>query len=180
MDNHHILVISENDKLARESLAKLIKDLRGNATQREFARLLGTSYTAVQDWEKQIRLPNDKNLKRIAELKGWTQEELVRYIFRTDPQFEIEGVDPVEHIIAQTRNLSLAQMQQLLEHLNTQFVEIQKVQEQKVQEQVVGYCLSDKQKHNLHLLLQASLKNQNLMEAMTQSEIEPELFTDVF
>ncbi|NJR60607.1 MAG: helix-turn-helix transcriptional regulator [Cyanobacteria bacterium CRU_2_1] len=57
-----ILVTSGDDQLAKERLAQLIRDLRGQATQREFAKRLGTSYTAVQDWEKQIRLPSEKIL----------------------------------------------------------------------------------------------------------------------
>lgn len=41
-------------------------------------------------------------------------------------------------------------------------------------------CLNNKQKHNLHLLLRASLKEQDPVEAIKQSGIEPGLFTDIF
>ena len=170
-----ILVTSGNDQLAKERLSQLIKDLRGRLTQREFARQLGTSYTAVQDWEKQIRLPSDKNLKRIAELKGWSHEELVRYIFCADMQMIIDPSDPVAGIIAQVKDLSQAQLQQLMDYLNARVGATQKSREE-----IMRRCLSDQQKNNLHLLLRASLKSRSPMEAMTQTEVDPALFTDIF
>jgi transcriptional regulator with XRE-family HTH domain len=170
-----ILVTAGDDKLAKERLAKFLKGLRGHATQREFAKLLGTSYTAVQDWEKEIRLPKNENLKRIAQVKGWTYEQLMRHIFHPGAQSEAIGDDPLEIIIAQVRNLSPAQMQTLSDYLKVQLNELQNFQEKSMR------CdLSNNQKHNLHLLLKASLKGQNLMEAMEQAKIEPEVFTDVF
>ena len=170
-----ILVTSGDDRVAKERLAQLIKDLRGQITQREFARRLGTSYTAVQDWEKQIRLPSDKNLKRIAELKGWSQAELVRYIFCPDTPLEMENIDPVEGIIAQVQELSQEQMQRLMDYLNAHLSATWKGGEETMRR-----CLSDQQKHNLHLLLRASLKNQSPTEAMVQIQIDPPLFTDIF
>jgi transcriptional regulator with XRE-family HTH domain len=113
-----MLVTLEESKTAKARLAQLIKDLRGNTTQREFARLLGTSYTTIQDWEKQIRLPNPKNLKRIAQFKGCTQAELIHYIFPSGVYAEQhEAVDPVERIITHLQNLSPAQMQTVNEYL---------------------------------------------------------------
>jgi hypothetical protein len=40
--------------------------------------------------------------------------------------------------------------------------------------------LNQDQKHNLHLLLRASLKKSNPMEAMGRIGIDPALFTDIF
>jgi hypothetical protein len=40
--------------------------------------------------------------------------------------------------------------------------------------------LSQCQKHNLHLLLRASLKNSNPIEAMERIGIDPALFSDIF
>ncbi len=169
-----VLVIVD-DKLARKHLAKLLKELRGNSTQRQFAKQLGTSYTALQDWEKQICLPNDKNLKRIAQLKGWTQEELVLYISRPDAQLGSVGDDSLEKIAAHVQNLSLAQIRKLSDYLKAQLGELPDAQETSMERQ-----LGNKQKHTLHLLLRASLKGQDPFEAMEQSGIEPGLFTDVF
>jgi transcriptional regulator with XRE-family HTH domain len=169
-----ILVTSGDDQLAKERLAQIVKDLRGRVTQREFARRLGTSYTAIQDWEKQIRLPSDKNLKRIAELKGWSQEALMRYIFCSDA-LTTDVADPVKAIIAQIQELSQEQMQQLMNYLDAQLSDLCKNGEK-----VMRRCLSERQKHNLHLLLRASLKGQSPTEAMAQAEVDPPLFTDIF
>lgn len=174
MNAPQILVTSGDNQLAKERLAQLVKDLRGRVTQREFARSLGTSYTAVQDWEKQIRLPSDKNLKRIADLKGWTQEELIRYIFCAD-RLTATDADPVQEIIARIRELSPEQMQRLMDYLNTRLSVTWKGREE-----IMRCCLSDRQKHNLHLLLRASLKGQSPTEAMAQTNIDPPLFTDIF
>lgn len=169
-----ILVTSGDDRLAKERLSQLVKDLRGRVTQREFARRLGTSYTAVQDWEKQIRLPSNKNLKRIADLKGWTQEDLIRYIF-CSAQLTADFADPVEAIIAQVRELSQEQMQLLMGYLNARLsIDWQGG------EATMRRCLNDQQKHNLHLLLRASLKGESPVEAMAQTEVDPALFTDIF
>jgi transcriptional regulator with XRE-family HTH domain len=168
-------MISGDDKLARARLSELLRELRGSSSQREFAKLLGTSYTAVQDWEKQIRFPKEHNLKRIAKLKGWTQEKLVRHLFLPDEQHETSAVDPLEAILAQIPNLSSVQMQVLHSHLNAQLVAIQSLKEVPMRR-----TLSDKQKHNLHLLLRASLKDQSPTEAVSKLQLDPGLFTDIF
>ncbi|MBE9225338.1 helix-turn-helix transcriptional regulator [Phormidium sp. LEGE 05292] len=61
-------------------LAKLVKELRGEKSQRNFAKLLGVSYYAVQTWEKQAALPDEKNLQKLADLKGWTLLQLQIYL----------------------------------------------------------------------------------------------------
>ncbi|NJP12013.1 MAG: helix-turn-helix transcriptional regulator [Leptolyngbyaceae cyanobacterium RU_5_1] len=170
-----ILVTSGNEGLAKERLAQLIKELRGQTTQREFAKLLGTSYTAVQDWEKQIRLPKGKNLERIAQLKGWTQEELIYHLFPPNPHSENAPPDPLANLIAHVQNLSVSQMQELSDYLNAQ---LNRVQNGKAKS--MSCDLSDKQKHNLHLLLRASLRDQSPTEAMARVGVDPELFTDIF
>lgn len=170
-----ILVTSGNDELAKEKLAQLIKELRGHTTQREFAKLLGTSYTSVQDWEKKIRLPKENNLRRIAQIKGWTQEELLRYLFFLDKQSEIISTDPLEIIILQTQTLSLTQMQQLSDYLT-----IQLTQAKNAEKESTSCFLSEIQKHNLHLLLRASLKHQSPTEAMARAGVNPGVFTNIF
>lgn len=64
----------------RERLANLLKELRGERSQRSFAKLLGVSNQAVQNWEKQRAWPDDENLQRLAELKGWTLEQLKTHL----------------------------------------------------------------------------------------------------
>lgn len=170
-----ILVTSGNDTLAKKRLAQLIKTLRGSTTQREFAKLLGTSYTAIQDWEKQIRLPKENNLHRIAQLKGWTQEELLRYLFVLDESPHTPSGDPLAAIIQQVQTLSLTQMQQLNEYLTAHLSQVHPDPHRRV-----SRFLSDHQKHNLHLLLRASLRHQSPTEAMANAGIQPDLFTDIF
>lgn len=170
-----ILVASGDDKLAKERLAQLIKELRGIKTQREFAKLLGTSYTSVQDWEKQIRLPKENNLKRIAQLKGWTPEELLCHLFLLENRSEVASTNSLEILIPQVQKLSLQQMRQLSDYLNTQLTQTQSTQKKGMRR-----FLSEKQKHNLHLLLRASLRNQRPTEAMETVGVQPELFTDIF
>jgi len=170
-----VFVSQGNDELAKERLAQLIKELRGQKTQREFAKLLGTSYTAVQDWEKQIRLPKDKNLERIAQLKGWTYDELVYYLFPSNRRSETTSSKPLEILIAHIQSLSLVEMRKLSDYLNTQISRVENARGKSM-----SPYLSDQQKHNLHLLLRASLKQQSPTEAMARAEVDPELFTDIF
>jgi len=64
----------------KQKLANLVRELRGDKSQRNFAKLLGVSYFAVQTWEKQAVWPDDENLQKLAKLKGWTQEQLQVYL----------------------------------------------------------------------------------------------------
>lgn len=64
----------------KEKLASLVRELRGSKSQRSFAKLLGVSYYAVQTWEKQAVWPDDDNLEKLANLKGWTKDQLQLYL----------------------------------------------------------------------------------------------------
>ncbi|MEB3359653.1 MAG: helix-turn-helix transcriptional regulator [Synechococcales bacterium] len=119
-----IFVTSGNEQRARARLAQLLKELRGRKTQREFAKLLGTSYTALQDWEKQVRLPREENLKRIAQLKGWPEEELLHYLFHASANSESLPEDPLEAIMVQVQTLSLLQLEKLKDYLATRLNQI--------------------------------------------------------
>lgn len=166
----------DNNQVAKQRLAQLVKELRGQSTQREFARLLGTSYTAIQDWEKQVRLPRGANLQRIAEMKGWSQEEIMRFLFFPSEQSEtVLPNDPLDTILSLLENLSPLQLQKLGDALRARMGSLQPVLEQ-----TMNCELSEQQKHHLHLLLRASLKNQSPTEAVTRAGIDPVVFTDVF
>ena len=170
-----VFFVGAEDTLAKQRLADLLKDLRGYETQRQFAKRLGTSYTSIQDWEKQIRLPSEKNLKRIAQLKGWTYEKLVLFLFNSDVQSTTVTTDPLELIMACVQKLTLPQKQKLRDYLTAQIP-----QHCEICETIRNYNLSLLQKHNLHLLLRASLKHKDPLEAIEQTGIEPDLFADVF
>lgn len=111
------MMASKNRKTPTSLLAKLVKELRGNTSQREFAKLVGTSYTTIQDWEKQVRLPSSKNLQRLSELKGWTQTELMNYLFSAGASHEQPSEDSVANILASVENFSPEQMKLLNEYL---------------------------------------------------------------
>ncbi|VEP15869.1 hypothetical protein H1P_380020 [Hyella patelloides LEGE 07179] len=111
-------IITSEDTLAKHNLAKLLKELRGSDTQRQFAKRLKISYTSIQDWEKQIRLPNEKNLQRIAQLKGWTYLELVLFLFGSDARSVITTTEPLEVIRACVPKLSPRKRQELEDYLS--------------------------------------------------------------
>jgi transcriptional regulator with XRE-family HTH domain len=169
-----IFIIATEDTLAKQHLAELLRELRGSETQRQFAKRLGTSYTSIQDWEKQIRLPSEKNLLRIAQLKDWTYEELILFLFGNDARSAIATTEPLKIIMACLPKLSPEQRQQLSDYFMSKIDKISELQDRR------DYNLSDRQKHNLHLLLRASLKQKDPLEAMEQTGIEPELFADIF
>lgn len=76
---------------SKKRLANLVKELRGERSQRSFAKLLGVSNQAVQNWEKERTWPDDDNLQRLADLKGWTPKQLQAYL-EAEPQAN-EGVN---------------------------------------------------------------------------------------
>lgn len=68
------------DTTPKQKLADLVRGLRGEKSQRNFAKLLGVSYYAVQSWEKQAVWPDDDNLQKLANLKGWTLLQMQVYL----------------------------------------------------------------------------------------------------
>lgn len=64
----------------RQKLANLVRELRGEKSQRNFAKLLGVSYYAVQSWEKHTVWPDNDNLQKLADLKEWSLSELQVYL----------------------------------------------------------------------------------------------------
>ena len=62
---------------ARERLASLVKEARGNLSKSAFADLLGVSHTSVSSWEKGTYMPDVKSLLKISERLGMTVEEFV-------------------------------------------------------------------------------------------------------
>jgi transcriptional regulator with XRE-family HTH domain len=82
-----MLVVNATSK---QRLANLVKELRGERSQRSFAKLLRVSNQAVQNWEKEKTWPDEENLQRLAQLKGWTLKQLQAYL-AGEPQAD-EGV----------------------------------------------------------------------------------------
>lgn len=68
------------DSLAQERLSNLIKELRGERSQRNFAKSLGVSYASVRTWEEGESMPSVKNLKKIAKYSNQSVEELLNHL----------------------------------------------------------------------------------------------------
>lgn len=62
---------------ARERLASLVKQARGNLSKSAFSDLLEVSHTSVASWKKGTYMPDVKSLLRISERLGMTVEEFV-------------------------------------------------------------------------------------------------------
>ena len=68
------------DITATERLASLIKKLRGDKSQRQFARVLGVSYAAVRSWEESESMPGLSSLEKIAAYSNQSLKDLLDYI----------------------------------------------------------------------------------------------------
>ena len=68
------------DHTATERIANLIKKLRGNKSQRQFARVLGVSYASIRSWEQSESMPSLQSLQLIAAYSNQRIEELLDYI----------------------------------------------------------------------------------------------------
>jgi len=82
-------------------LAALVLELRGDLSQRQFAKKFGVSFSAIHSWESGTSWSETQNLTRLVQLKGWSFDEL---------QFSLEGkpLPPrlsVPQLLAEVRSL---------------------------------------------------------------------------
>lgn len=84
-----------------ERLAKLVLEWRADLSQRQFAKKLGVSFSAVQSWEAQMSWPGTENLRKLAKLKGWGFEELQTYLEGKVPLRSLS----VQQLLAEVRSL---------------------------------------------------------------------------
>ena len=68
------------DISAEERLSSLVKKLRDDKSQRQFAKSLGVSYAAIRSWEESESMPGLKSLEKIAAYSNQTLEELLDYL----------------------------------------------------------------------------------------------------
>lgn len=61
-------------------LKKLLKEMRGEISIRKFCSNCNIHYSAWRSWESLESVPTLENLKKIADLKGWTLEEITSYL----------------------------------------------------------------------------------------------------
>jgi transcriptional regulator with XRE-family HTH domain len=96
---------------SREKLIEIIKLARGSMSKRAFGRLLGVSATAVQMWEKGVKVPDTENLAQIANKAGYTLEELLSYLDGKPIQEPTE----LSIILRQIKHLPLTHVAQILQ-----------------------------------------------------------------
>lgn len=69
------------DELVLKRLASATQEMRGDRSQREFAKLLEVGQSTVQAWENGRNVPNLENLEKLAALRGELPEEFVAYLY---------------------------------------------------------------------------------------------------
>lgn len=96
---------------SRQKLIEIIKLARGSMSQRAFGKLLGVSATAVQMWEKGVKVPDTENLAQIASKAGYTMEELLSCL-EGKP---IQESSDLSLILRQIKHMPLSQVAQIVQ-----------------------------------------------------------------
>ncbi|WP_026082338.1 helix-turn-helix domain-containing protein [Mastigocladopsis repens] len=96
---------------SRQKLIEIIKLARGSMSQRGFGKLLGVSATAVQMWEKGVKVPDTENLAQIAARAGYTLEELLCCL-EGKP---VPEASDLSLILRQINHLPLSQVAQIVQ-----------------------------------------------------------------
>lgn len=99
-----------NDE-SRKKLVEIIKQARGSMSQRAFGKVLGVSATAVNMWEKGLKVPDTENLAQIAAHAGYSIEQLLSYI-EGKP---IQQASDLSLILRQINHMPLSQVAQIVQ-----------------------------------------------------------------
>ena len=99
-----------NDE-SRKKLVEIIKQARGSMSQRAFGKLLGVSATAVNMWEKGLKVPDTENLAQIAAHAGYSIEQLLSHI-EGKP---IQQASDLSLILRQINHMPLSQVAQIVQ-----------------------------------------------------------------
>lgn len=91
---------------SKEKLGDLIKKLRGDQSQRTFAKSLGVSFASVQAWENGDSMPSTENLAVVAERAGYTLQGLIAHL----EDRPIPKSNSLEEIVMQIKSLPLKQL----------------------------------------------------------------------
>lgn len=62
------------------SIVRTLRERLG-MSQREFAELIGTSFTSVNRWENQVQIPGPRFKKRIVDLAEQHQVEIKYFLY---------------------------------------------------------------------------------------------------
>jgi transcriptional regulator with XRE-family HTH domain len=98
------------DVKSKERLSKLIKELRKDMSQKEFARALGVTYSAIQSWENAEVTPSSENLVKISKAAGYSLEELISFLDGKP----MEQPTNVDKIVNQVRTMPLEDVAKVL------------------------------------------------------------------
>jgi transcriptional regulator with XRE-family HTH domain len=105
---------------AKQKLSTLIKDLRAAQSYRGYGKVLGVSGTTIQGWENMTSEPETSNLEHIANLAGYSLQELLDYLNERNVRQDI----PVERIIRQVKQMPARELTVLNRAVGDRFMAI--------------------------------------------------------
>ncbi|MGI2903050.1 helix-turn-helix domain-containing protein [Tolypothrix sp. VBCCA 56010] len=105
---------------SRQKLIEIIKLARGSTSQRAFGKLLGVSATAVQMWEKGVKVPDTENLAQIATRAGYTLEELLCCLEGK----AVPETSDLSVILRQINHMPLSQVAQIVQAAAARFAAV--------------------------------------------------------
>ena len=103
------------DSKALERLSELVVYLRGERSQRQYAKDLGISYGTIRGWENQECFPSTQYAQILAEASGQTLDELMYYLqsgeeFSKYPTKKAEDLLPAVHELSYEEQVRLVQL----------------------------------------------------------------------
>ena len=105
---------------SQQRLSRLIKQLRGDQSQRAFAKTLGVSYAAVRSWEEAETMPAIKSLQKIATYSRQSVESLLQYLKHGedfDTESEADKPKTAEDVLSELNYLPEKEANRLIEIL---------------------------------------------------------------
>ncbi|MCU0547277.1 MAG: helix-turn-helix transcriptional regulator [Oscillatoriaceae cyanobacterium Prado104] len=84
----------------RKKFARIITDLRGSQSYREFGRKIGISHPTVKAWENLEVIPDTDSLRKIAQLRGETLEEFEVFLGGTREFSLVQRLVQQIHVIS--------------------------------------------------------------------------------
>jgi transcriptional regulator with XRE-family HTH domain len=112
------------DSNAKRRLSQLVKELRGDLTQKEFAHILGVTYGAIQGWEnEEVNNPSSVNIAKIAHHAGMSVEQLMaRLEGKADSEIK-NDVNPL-YVVSQLNQMSVKDLTHLYRAVSDRLVAI--------------------------------------------------------
>lgn len=115
----------------RQRLSDVIKQARGNMSQRQFAKRLGVSFATIRSWEECESMPGTKNLEAIAALLGQSLEEFLHYL-RGDTVGDVENSNlKAEDLLAQVNQLPPSEVARLIQLAASRLVQLNALSEER-------------------------------------------------